>query len=177
MPFYLSNRTMSLSVWTIFPEFLHMRQNRTYGGLLKWGHPKNGWFIVENPILNGWWLGGPLFQETSICLKARTLQSLKFRASQIGLSLFPNKAIWPLVAARRFHASVRSAKSALRYQGYQLSCRLMSACWIQFSTSAFPWGFDAGWQQGQVSAGFPHDLSILKFLWSPQHLVRSSSWL
>ena len=30
------------------------------------GIPKNGWFTRENPIVrNGWWLGVPLFQETT----------------------------------------------------------------------------------------------------------------
>ena len=37
------------------------------GGFHKWGVPQNGWFIIrENPSINGWWLGVPLFQETPI---------------------------------------------------------------------------------------------------------------
>ena len=39
-----------------------------YGGLLEWGYPKNaGWFISwKNPVKYRWWLGVPLFQDTSI---------------------------------------------------------------------------------------------------------------
>ena len=38
---------------------------RSYGGFLKWGYPKNGWFVVENTIKMDN-LGVPPFQETPI---------------------------------------------------------------------------------------------------------------
>ena len=36
-------------------------------------HP-NGWFIMENPQKNGWWLGAPPFPETSIWILDQTPQ-------------------------------------------------------------------------------------------------------
>ena len=41
-----------------------------HGGFHKWGYPKNGWFIRENPIIKWMILGYPPFQETSASLKS-----------------------------------------------------------------------------------------------------------
>ena len=46
-----------------------------HGGFHKWGKPAIArWFISENP--NGWWLGVPLFQETSIYIYTHTLNRI-----------------------------------------------------------------------------------------------------
>ena len=36
------------------------------GCFLKWGYPIAGWLIMDNPSVNGWWLGVPPFMETLI---------------------------------------------------------------------------------------------------------------
>ena len=31
------------------------------GGFHKWVYPENGWFIMENPSINGWFRGTPIY--------------------------------------------------------------------------------------------------------------------
>ena len=41
----------------------HIRTTHIYiWGVLKWGTPIAGWFIMENPINNGWFGGTPIFR-------------------------------------------------------------------------------------------------------------------
>ena len=38
-------------------------RNPQIGGFHKWGYPQNGWFIRENPSINGWFGGTPIFRK------------------------------------------------------------------------------------------------------------------
>ena len=52
--------------WDVSRTFVEQHQC-LYGGFLNGGTPIAGWFLLGKiPSRNGWWLGVPLFQETSI---------------------------------------------------------------------------------------------------------------
>ena len=82
---YTHKRPLGITLYThsfpghlpiIFSNASHCRSCPYLGSVLGlsivMGVFQNGWFIMEIPIWNGWWLGVPPFQETTISFKFTT---------------------------------------------------------------------------------------------------------
>ena len=67
-----------------------------YGGFHKWGPPKNGWFIIENPIEKWMMTGGnPMTQEAQqiwFCLRSPNITPLQMG---VGVGVLPaENSLW-----------------------------------------------------------------------------------
>ena len=77
---------MTLALYGHFFQLPNPFVVETSRDFLKWGYPQNGWFIMENPINNGWFGGTPILGTKTPMWRLQTLNISKQRGRWLRLS-------------------------------------------------------------------------------------------